>query len=142
MRRKLNIDPTSIDPNNLALKTEWAGERLFVISSELGYLAGSFDPPTGYFYISDLEVRPVKARGHGVGKKLLEASKEEARRAGAKYMWAIIMSREALDAMTSVFGDESVRVDRVGEYADPTTGEPVPPEKATHASLFYELKQV
>jgi hypothetical protein len=48
---------------------------------------------------------------------LLHTAKDHAQDIGAKAIVAAIISRECLDAMESVFGEEAINVETRGDYA-------------------------
>ncbi|HSW36764.1 MAG TPA: GNAT family N-acetyltransferase [Candidatus Saccharimonadales bacterium] len=127
-----------IDPQNVLLVTDWINDRLLVINGEHGYLNGSYDPPSRLFYIGDLFVTP-KVRRQGMGKRLLEAARQEAVKKGARLIASVITKREQLDAMTSVFGEESIEVKQLGQYENPNPDASDLPTSQTSAVLSYKI---
>ncbi len=100
-----------------------------------GLLQASYDQTPRWFCIANIDVEE-DFRRQGIGKLLLRRSVSLAEEVGAQLIYAAIVSRESLDMMTSVFGEEAVKIRQVGSYAPHADN----PEDKTGAMLWYELK--
>lgn len=78
-----------------------------------GHINGSYNKQI--FTIHNFEVEP-QMRRRGLGKALLTAAKVEAEKLQAKGVHATIVSREAYDAAKSVFGEDALIVNSLGNY--------------------------
>lgn len=109
------------------------GDKLFELYAEHGDLAAIWEPNDGSFYIANIDVE-ADFRGQGIGKALLQKSKEIAEeQVDIKYIYSIIISRECLAAMQAVFGVNNVKVNEVGTWeSEKKLGEP-----RTSALLWY-----
>lgn len=87
----------------------------FSLKNPYGYLISHYTPEDGRYDLIDLEVER-RQRGRGIGKLLLREADVHARMLQARVMTASIISRECLDAMTSVYGEEHIQVRDVGQY--------------------------
>jgi|GEM_PF-3590601 len=112
---------------------------IYHLSSEQGAIEATFHPEWQSYMIANFDVHP-DYRGQGIGKLLLRASLEHAQELGARHIIAGIISRECLDAMRRVFGDESISVAHVGEYC-PKGQLEVAHEHRTDAYLYHHLQQ-
>lgn len=99
-----------------------------------GHLTCVYRENIGQYTLADIEVEE-RHREKGLGKLLLKSSLEHARQIKANYLVSMIVSRECLDAMTSVFGAENIQVEQKGKYIDDIETE----DDATSALLYYEL---
>lgn len=90
-----------------------------------------FDPNTRWFGIANFDVEKEHRR-RGIGKTLLREALNFANDLDARLIHAAIISREYLDAMTQVFGEETINVAELGGYEDDPQ-----PNKSTRASLLY-----
>ena len=88
---------------------------IYRISTELGGIDAVYHPKELRYTIANIDVYSHRRRG--VGKELLRVSQSHARELGARVIFAAIISRECLDAMTSVFGEEFIYTSQVGTYA-------------------------
>lgn len=89
---------------------------LYSIKTEGGNIDATYRNTEQLYTIANFDVHHDHRR-RGVGKELLRASQAHARELGAHVLFAAIISRECLDAMITVFGEESVRVGQIGTYA-------------------------
>ena len=89
---------------------------LYTISTDGGNIDAAYREIGELYTIANFDVLSDRRR-RGVGKELLRASQAHARELGAKVIFAAIISRECLDAMNTVFGEESIRVSILGTYA-------------------------
>ena len=80
----------------------------------------------GYFLVNNGWLR------QGYGKELLHRAADHAASLGATAIDASIVSRESLDTMKSVFGEEFIDIESVGPYGDKK-------QKYTRAQLLYPL---
>lgn len=104
---------------------------IYHLVTEKGGVEAVYHTDERRYTIANFDV-DVKARRRGIGKELLRASQTHARELGAKVVFAVIISRECLDAMRSVFGEESVFVAEEGGY---DSGEGAEPKARTSAVL-------
>ncbi len=111
-----------------------ATSDLYELESAAGKIDAVYHTDEMRYTIANFDVDSDKRR-QGIGKHLLKASQEHARELGAKVIFSAIISRECLDAMTRVFGEESVLVAEVGEYASNDGSES--PATTTAAILHY-----
>lgn len=100
---------------------ETGNMRFFELSTEHGYLDATLHAITGWFGIAGISVE-VDYRGRGIAKTLLRQALYVAETQDARLIYAAAISRESIDAMRSVFGDEAVQIDEIGTYTPP--GEP------------------
>lgn len=89
--------------------------RFFELSTEHGSLDATLHAITGWFGIANVVV-DVDYRGRGIAKSLLRQALSVAEAHDARLIYASVISRESIDAMRSVFGDEAVQVDEMGTY--------------------------
>lgn len=75
------------------------------------------DPEDESIELEDAEVDP-DYRNRGILKEMLRHSVVVARELGVSAISGAIVSREALDAVRAVFGEEHVTVTREGEYGE------------------------
>jgi GNAT superfamily N-acetyltransferase len=121
-------------PEKLGIKYEFQTEH--------GYLDASYDLSTNHFGIKMVHVESSHQR-QGIGKELLQAALQQARQTDARYIVGLVISRECLDAMQAVFGEEALIVKSLGFYeADypevrPDSGKIMP---MTHADLFFDIR--
>lgn len=80
-----------------------------------GSLNAVFDPRSGLFGISNVDV-DGNFRRRGLGKAMIQEAYDFAQSIGAGCIYSAITSRECLDAMRSVFGDDVISVSREGTY--------------------------
>ena len=111
------------------------GDTLYSFTTEGGKLI-SVHRPRGDYQIDRFDVDANKRR-HGIGKELLRASYEHAKKLGADVLTAAISSRPSLDAMSSVFGLENIKVRTIENYPD--EGEIDEATDATRAYLILDL---
>jgi GNAT superfamily N-acetyltransferase len=108
---------------------------LFHIATEHGSIEATFSNSAGWYTIASFDV-DAEHRRKGIGKELLRASLDHARSVGASYIMAAIISRECHDAMTAVFGEESISTESLGSYEQDDTPRR---EARTSATLWFEL---
>ena len=89
---------------------------LYEMRCDNGELDATYDSEIRWFNIANLDVG-LRHRRNGIGKLLLRESLVLAEELDAKLIYAIIISRECLDAMRSVFGDKWISVHNEGSYA-------------------------
>lgn len=82
--------------------------------------------------MTDLQVTRQR---RGIGKLLLQSGLEHAAEVQADYIESMIISRECLQAMRSVFGHERLTVEREGKY----NSEIISDADVTSAHLYYPL---
>ena len=122
-----------MDKPKIEIASETVGTNvLYTFTTEHGFLDASHQPTVGWFGIANVDVEPPFRR-RGIGKALISCAFERA--LDAKMIYAAILSRECLDAMASVFGQEAVSIQELGSY----TPADQPDNYNTHASLFLEL---
>jgi GNAT superfamily N-acetyltransferase len=112
------------------------GRRLVEIVHEHGSAIVSYDIKSKRFLINTLDVE-AGYRRQGIGKNMLAYSKDIATKMGAQIVSALIISRESLDAMTAVFGEEAIDIESAGRYELPDTDAPARPDEHTVATLLY-----
>ena len=88
-------------------------------------------PGTDVMTLSDLRV-PTQKRRKGISKMLAAQGIPLAQEIGAKVIVAGITSRESVQVMRYVFGEDSVRISWLGEFGSPEEG-------TAGAGLFYEV---
>jgi hypothetical protein len=98
----------------------------------------SLDKRSGWLTITDLDVDRLH-RGNGIGQNLLRFSKELAGQLDARLIIMSIISRESLDAVTAVFGEEYITVNQRGEYMRPDSDEIPDGPVGTSAVLQYPV---
>ena len=91
---------------------------LTIYNTEGGEADSIFRSDIRLFTITNIDVLPEHRR-QGIGKVILENMKAHARELGAVTIMSAILSRECLDAMVSVFGDEYINVAEEGTYHSP-----------------------
>lgn len=114
--------------------SDYNDAQYFEHLSPSGHVTCVYREKIGQYTIAEIEVEE-KYRRQGMGKMLLRSSLEHAKQIKASYLVSFIISRECLDAMTSVFGVENVQITQAGRYGDDVVTE----EDATSAMLYYEL---
>lgn len=92
------------------------GDDIYCITTESGAIDAVYHTADRRYAIANFDV-VANARRRGIGKELLRASKQHACELGARIIFAAIISRECLDAMQTVFGEENVYVGELGDYA-------------------------
>jgi GNAT superfamily N-acetyltransferase len=93
---------------------------IYHITTAFGGLETTYRTNCGWYQLVNLDVDPDHRR-QGIGKGLLMTGLEHARKLNATKVIASIISRECLDAMTSVFGEEHIDICKKGDYAEPGT---------------------
>lgn len=117
---------TAIAINSTAKFVE---QEFFHITTEHGAIEVIYRENIGQYMIANFDVGKPR---QGIGKELLRASLRHAQELKASYMVAAIISRECLQSMMSIFGEEAVEVYEPGSYGESGT---------TSAALFYHLEQ-
>lgn len=125
----------SIDAE-LPFESSWSGAYLDIEAGD-GYLTASYNEAIGIFLIADIKVDRLSRR-QGIGKQLLRQALGEAQKVQAKAVVASIVSRECLEAMQVVFGEESLTIDSIGPYLGSGDLPPAGDQK-TSAGLWYQL---
>lgn len=87
----------------------------FMFKHRYGYLSSLYTPEDGRYLIDDIEVER-RERSQGIGKLLLRHAEQHAQILQSRVIVATIISRECIDAMSTVFGTEHVEVRDAGEY--------------------------
>ena len=117
---------------------QWQDEHQVTISLPEGDLVGSYYAAWEHrFLICSVDVYRFENRRQGIGRLLVETARDEAQRIGARIIWSVLTSREAVDLMTSVFGQDAVAIERLGEYQSAGRGFIT----GTSASLFYRMPE-
>lgn len=105
------------------------------IDATQGYLNSSHRFSDNTYEIQDYVVWGTH-RKQGYGKELLQIALQHARALGARAVTAsYIATRESVDAVSTVFGPDSVTIEWLGDYA-PEGGEP---QSSAQASLAFEI---
>jgi GNAT superfamily N-acetyltransferase len=116
---------------------KYHGNRMvYEFETTHGMLDSVLDPAIGWLGIANIDVE----RGHrrqGIGKALLRAALEFAQEQDVRYVHAAIISRECLDAMVSVFGEDALQIKNTGSYEEEGSADSI---SMTQASLWYEVK--
>lgn len=112
-----------------------ASLNMYRIEADHGAIDAVHNKNTGIYTISNFDVDPGFRR-HGLGKAMLRFALEEARQRQARVIVASIISQQSLDAMRSVFGDNSVMVHDETNYSEEDPDEIVP----ANAVLWYPLR--
>lgn len=89
-------------------------DKGYQIKTPHGYLDATFDAEARIFNIGYVFVH--SKRGLGFGRQLVTYALQEAIELGAERVTAKLVSREAVDTSRSVFGEEAVRVEFLGQY--------------------------
>lgn len=111
------------------------GADIYRITTEAGAIDAVHHPSEMRYTIANFDVYLQRRRG--IGKELLRASRNHAKTLGAKVIFAAIISRECLDAMKAVFGEDAVHVSELGDYA--SEGEDYS-QNPTAAVLYVEIE--
>jgi hypothetical protein len=67
----------------------------------------------GLYHITDIDVSLPR---RGIGRRLLRSGQEQATNLGARSIVAAIISRECLESMVMVFGQEHISVEKLGDF--------------------------
>lgn len=122
-----------------APEVKWSPcERYVEIGNNGNFLIGSHDPDFNHFLIADIWVKP-SMRENGIGKELVRMAQTEALRLGISKIVASIISRESLDVMISVFGENAVNIEQLGNYIKPREGDISVADDRTVAFLDYHI---
>jgi len=97
------------------VETSSSGQIVYLLKADHGSLEATFRPEVGWFGIANLDVDKSHRR-QGIGKALLRYAFSEAEELDARLIHAAILSRECLDAMRTVFGEEAIIADEEGTY--------------------------
>jgi GNAT superfamily N-acetyltransferase len=129
--------------NNIQRKLVQDSEKLpvvqFTYNSSDGEASTYIDPRYNRLHIDSINVN-YRLRNQGIGSAILRAIKNFAHETNIDVVTATIVSRESLDSMTSVFGEESVRVRKTGDYGFIQKGERRNAIDPASASLRYITK--
>lgn len=105
----------------------------YALSTAHGWLETVYRRQIRQYTLANIEV--TKQR-ESIGKFLMESGLQHARRLKASYVVGLIISRECLDAMTHVFGEENIQVNERGKYASEIHSD----KDTTSAMLYYEIE--
>lgn len=106
-----------------------------IFSHQHGEVATYLDTDHNILVVDDIEVASAE-RGNGIGTAMLRAVYNLASGSGVSEVRAVIVSRECLEAMRTVFGVDNVVVRREGDFRPPD--DILPKDfKGTSASLRY-----
>lgn len=126
--------------NSAEVTVKWFDYTSVRIDYEGGYLSASLgklgDPAN--FYIEYTRVPADKGR-QGIGRTLLRLALQVAAEQQAAKVTAYITSRECLENMRMVFGEESLEVMREGEYQTPELPYVMNRPRTTMAALDYPI---
>ncbi len=122
-------------PLTIANKYHLQDELRFELSTPHGWLETTLHKDTGRYLLENLQVTRQR---QGIGKFLLQSSIEHAEMLRADYIEGFIISRECLDAMTTVFGKQYIEIAQVGAYQDAVYSD----EDATSAHLNFALSEL
>jgi hypothetical protein len=125
---------THVERNSIEHVTTFGDKQIYHIQSSYGGVEVIFTPDDRIYQIANFD---VSERRQGHGKNLLRTSAEHAEALGARAVIAAIISRECLDAMSSVFGQEHIEIDALGEYAP--GGLDSHPDSPTSAMLYKSI---
>ena len=117
--------------------TTFRSGDLYLLTTKYGGIDALYNKDTKHYTIANFDV-DRSARREGIGKNLLDTSKIHARELGAEIIKAAIISRECLDAMSAIFGEDSIIIDQKGEYAP--IGQDIS-DTPTSAMLWHELAE-
>lgn len=120
---------------HISFEARFRSGDLYNIRADHGYIDAMYDEMSSLYRIATLYVSS-EARGQGIGKNLLRTSRSHAKDLGAKSIFAVIISRECIDAMEAVFGEEAIKVERRGEYIPPGQNKS---DQQADAMLFYTI---
>lgn len=108
----------------------------FKHSTGAGEAKTYIEPQNNRLHIDSIKVNS-RLRNQGIGKAILRSVKELAYETGVDIVTAQITSRESLDSMTSVFGEDSIHIRKRGDYGFVDTGEQLRPIHPASAHLRY-----
>lgn len=106
------------DPFEELSYRETGNPNEYIVEHPHGYVSFLLERETGLVEIDDGWVDPDFTR-RGIMKNMLRYTTQVAHEIGGRVLSASIVSREGLDAMRSVFGEEHITVNREGNYGDP-----------------------
>lgn len=119
------LEQTVSGPVHLITTEEWPTFRIYKVSLPHGRAYCTYDANSGCFKIDDLEVDVDPTfRRQGTGTRLVEEARTLAGFLGARSIYASIVSREAVDTFTKVFGEDAIRIARLGTYSQPYEDSP------------------
>lgn len=122
------------DDNEVEVRTtQYNGSKLYDLDTNHGHALLSLNT-AGWLCISNIDVE-AGYRKQGIGRRLLEKATEIAVTEEAQVIYAALISREAVVLFGNVFGEENLRIHRLGEFTDELG---LGGEHAA-ASLWYEL---
>ena len=100
---------------DVAVTPDWYGFTRYKFTSDESEasMLVHFDPDSKEFKIQGIS---GDRKHRGMGRELLRTSIIEAGKVKASKILATIVTRECLEAMIDIFGEDSVEVHRVGEY--------------------------
>jgi GNAT superfamily N-acetyltransferase len=131
------MKPRSL-PEGYSFEEWWGnGTQISVFSTVGGQLDSVFRFSSRIYTVTNIDVEP-EFRRRRIGTTLVETARDHARYIGADAIMAAIVSRECLDVMNRVFGEEHIEVYLLGKYAE--EGVRITEETATSAGLWYDLR--
>lgn len=115
--------------------TDPDGRIVYTITTQHGSLDATFRPNVEWFCVANVDVERAHRR-QGIAKLLLQVALEKARQDGAKLVYSAVTSRECLEAMKTVFGEEAISIEREGTYTP--KGEPERHDTAAYLGLYLD----
>lgn len=130
--------------NNIERRLVLDDEDLPVIEFSYGHGIGEarayISPQTSRLNIDTIKVHH-RARNQGIGKAILRSIKNLAHETDIHIVTATIISRESIDSMTSVFGEDAVVIRKRGEYGFAKSGEHLQAIQPASARLRYDVNR-
>ena len=130
--------------NNIERRLVLDDEDLPVIEFSYGHGIGEalayISPQTSRLNIDTIKVHH-RARNQGIGKAILRSIKNLAHETDIHIVTATIISRESIDSMTSVFGEDAVVIRKRGEYGFAESGEHLQAIQPASARLRYDVNR-
>lgn len=96
----------------------FGGADMYLIEAGRSYADITYRPETRWLSIGHVHVDP-NLRGKGISEVLLRQSVQLAETLDASTIYGVLLSREMIDASTTVFGEEAVEVRKLGNYSSP-----------------------
>lgn len=136
-RDNFQATPTDNQYDVAVYKThETADRTLYSLATEHGGLDAYYHKRDNIYDIERVGVRGEWRQGNG--RRLVEAAVAHARSLRAARMQSMIITREGYELMRSIFGDESIAVEKLGDFAADESAT-IPEEPTTEARLDYPL---
>ena len=113
--------------------SKFNGSKFFDLVTEHGRADLTLNT-AGWLWVSNIDV-DVNHRRKGIGKSLLEKTREIAIEQQARVICAALISRESIVLFGNVFGEENLTIHKLGEFTDEQGlgGEPA------SAALWYRM---